>query len=880
MDGTTVPTEADSPLVIHARRLRDEILAHPEGSWPEADRLLATAGGVSDHRAVAIVRTALASAARESQRYDEAEAHASGAVAAAQASADRGEQAQALAIRAMVRLERGDAEGARLDLRAAEAQAHLTPELRLAGAVVAGKSGESGLAREILEDLYEDPGASALVRMKAANNLAEQLLEIAPDRALALFRVARELASTESAVHLPFVEANIGIALVHLGDLPNALAAFAKAEAAQVRLSGVGMVAEYYAELSAVFGRVRLLTEARTAAAAALAGLPIQTSALMRADVLVTSARLAVADGDVAAARDLLTEAVQLYERQHRGAGMAISALEMLALDTDAAHLEVSRHAQALTDLGLTREAGRGWLQAGAAAERVGDLSAAEHYWQQVADHEGTEVTVGYEARARSALARGAPARAHREIVQALRVIDARAALASAPDLRHRIAADRAAFEVLLRRCAADDPPQRQLDAILLARPPAEAAAEQDLEHDEHRLQWRALARRVESADEDPATLIALGARLAEAERQLRATAWARGGARGGRPAYGLADLAAQVGCAILAIARTGDSATAFHHDAQGVTTAVVIGAWARLTDDLAQLTRGLTRVATGGRGSPAYAGTFALAMELNEQLAAVLPADNRDDLVVLLDRGLDSAPLTALPLLWPRAVRFASLAMTSAVVGRHPRPPQPRVLIAAGPRLEYAESEASAVARIWDAEGSGTRGPDEGAGEPPSVLRTAQAVRAVVADADVAHFAAHATLRWDNPLQSVIHLDDGPLALTELVALARPHTVERAGMRLLYLSACSLASAPTDDALIGAVPMLAERVAHDVVASSIPLPDAHAPAIAHAVHEALRAGLGAGTGLAHARLALGTAPEHTAARAALACLAAYTVVP
>ncbi|HRC42002.1 MAG TPA: hypothetical protein PLK69_10830, partial [Tetrasphaera sp.] len=482
---------------------------------------------MSDHRAVAIVRTALASAARESQRYDEAEAHASGAVAAAQASADRGEQAQALAIRAMVRLERGDAEGARLDLRAAEAQARLTPELRLAGAVVAGKSGESGLAREILEDLYEDPGASALVRMKAANNLAEQLLEIAPDRALALFRVARELASTESAVHLPFVEANIGIALVHLGDLPNALAAFAKAETAQVRLSGVGMVAEYYAELSAVFGRVRLLTEARTAAAAALAGLPIQTSALMRADVLVTSARLAVADGDVAAARDLLTEAVQLYERQHRGAGMAISALEMLALDTDAAHLEVSRHAQALTDLGLTREAGRGWLQAGAAAERVGDLSAAEHYWQQVADHEGTEVTVGYEARARSALARGAPARAHREIVQALRVIDARAALASAPDLRHRIAADRAAFEVLLRRCAADDPPQRQLDAILLARPPAEAAAEQDLEHDEHRLQWRALARRVESADEDPATLIALGARLAEAERQLRATAWA-----------------------------------------------------------------------------------------------------------------------------------------------------------------------------------------------------------------------------------------------------------------------------------------------------------------------------------------------------------------
>ena len=73
---------------------------------------------------------------------------------------------------------------------------------------------------------------------------------------------------------------------------------------------------------------------------------------------------------------------------------------------------------------------------------------------------------------------------------------------------------------------------------------------------------------------------------------------------------------------------------------------------------------------------------------------------------------------------------------------------------------------------------------------------------------------------------------------------------------------------------------MWSRMIAGCPISQAIPLPDAHAPAIAHAVHEALRAGLGAGTGLAHARLALGTAPEHTAARAALACLAAYTVVP
>ncbi|MCB1302611.1 MAG: hypothetical protein KDB28_15525 [Tetrasphaera sp.] len=71
-------------------------------------------------------------------------------------------------------------------------------------------------------------------------------------------------------------------------------------------------------------------------------------------------------------------------------------------------------------------------------------------------------------------------------------------------------------------------------------------------------------------------------------------------------------------------------------------------------------------------------------------------------------------------------------------------------------------------------------------------------------------------------------------------------------------------------------MPMLAERVAAEVIASSIPLPDAQAPVVASTVHAAVRAGDRAARGLAEARAAFGEDPAQTADRAALTCLAGY----
>lgn len=921
MGSTPLSLEGDSDLVIHAHRLREEILAHPGTTPPEAEDFLARCEAAGAHSAAALVDGALASAYREAQRYAEAMTYADRAVTGAARGGGHDDLARALAVRAMVHVETGGHGQAQADLARAGTLNVTDPTVVLGNAVVAHHCGDYRLARSILTDLVARSDVSPLHRMMALNNLGDILLLVDdPRSALGSFREALAIARSASAHHAPFVEVGIGSALAQLGDLGGALAAFRRAETDQVRLTGVGMDAEYHAELAALFGRLRLLAEARTHAQLALDHLSAAAPSLMIIDAMMTAARLALLDGDEASARDLLARAETGYAAQGRPVGVAMAALERLALAVPGDAAAIAAHADALGAAGMTRAAARWWLRAASAAWESGDGEAARALWERSAGAVGAEAVVVREAGARHQLSVGAAEAARTQVRAALAEIDAQSALAGAPDLRHRMAADRARFELLLRQINESDSAAAQLDAILRGRPPAVGAVELSEDEEQLRSQWRELSRRIESADESPADLVALGARLADTERALRAVAWGRAGAgrdgaagRGGlaseacgtadgpaggaagRAAYGLTELAAHVAGPLLVLVRVGEKAVAFGH-AVGVTTRVVLGPWRQVTDDLAQLSRGLARVATGGRGGAAYAGTVALAADLDAALGACLSDTGDTELLVLLDRSIDSAPLTALPRIWRRPVRFASLAVTAGRVGSA-LARSPVVLVAAGPRLDHAAAEAEGVGEIW-AEESEVARPATGmplpvpdprsasaaaadtysrSAQAATVRRTTSAVRGDLLDADIVHVAAHASLRWDNPMQSVIHLDDGPLALTELAAA-------RGGgpLRLLYLSACSLASAPTDDVLVGAMPMLAEHVAHEVLASSIPLPDAHAPGISYAVHRALRSGRSPAAGLADARGGLVREMDtvDNSAWAALACLAVHTAAP
>lgn len=867
VDEASVDREGDRELVIHARALREEILDHPELAAPGVDALLGRAREGGDEEAAAIVLNAVAHAHRVMGRHAEALACAERALAHGTSAGSVPEQVRSLVNRAMVRLESGEGAGARADLAAARTLGPLDPALALAGGVVAAHTGEVALAIALASDLLARAELPPTIRLAALNNLGGMLVESRPDEAARHFREALALCATAGPMYRPILECNLGLALAQSGAVPEALAAFERAHALAAERDLGGYAAELDLEIARVLGQLRLLPEARAAVTRALGALAGDGGALIRADALVTAARLAVADGDAPSAGRLLSEAHDLYSRQDRPAGVAISALELLALDSEANPETVAAHADRLTRLGLVRDAARGWLQAASSAATRGDSAAAQHYWLAAAGVPGGDVLHRREADARAAAARGDVDRVAAEARAALALIDARSALASAPDLRHRIAAQRAGFEQMLRQGSSAGTPAEFLDVILRGRPPAAyehgesdpddeagAAAERDL-----RVQWRELARRVDSADEDPATLVVLGARLADTERRLRAGAWAAAAAQApaGSAAYGLTELAAHAGCPLLALVRVGEDLLAVHHDPGG-TQATTLGAWSRVVAELAQLERGLARVASGG-GRAAYEGCRGLASALDGALGEVLPPDG-GELLVLLDRGLDAAALAALPRLWSRRVRFASLALTSsrrdsAVAG------SARALVAVGPRLEHADREGADVCAVWD-----TRG-----------VRSCADVRARLPHAGIVHLAAHANLRWDNPLQSVIQLADGPLALAELCDLAPGP----ARTRLLYLSACSLGAAPSDSLLVGAVPMLAERVAREVVAASIPLPDAHAPAVAAHVHAAVAGGRDAACGLALARAEVDPAdPGQAGLWAALCCLSVTTAVP
>lgn len=878
------------------KELARSILDQPGQVAPEAaEAAISAAEESGDVAGAAAVLNALAYAAREMLRHDQAQSYADRALVLARRAGLVEEQARALLAQAMIALELGDWPTARALLDHARGLGRLESSLALAGAVLAEKAGDLPTAVALVEDLLAGEIPDPVVRVKALNNLAVYVMESEPERALGLLREALALVPAGMTMFGPLIELNIGLAQAFSGSVPEAIAAIEASGERMRAATGAALSAEWHLEVARVFGHLRLLDEARAAAGRAVAALATDGGALMRPDALVSAARLAVADGDAVTARSMLTDALEAYAAQDRPAGVAIASLELLHIGSGdggsgdvgrgevargevargemtrgglhrGGHGEIARHATTLTSLGLVRDAAQAWLRAADAAASAGDVSAARSFWARARELPKADPVVALEADAHLAAAGGDPSTARTHIDAALSLIDGRAALAAAADLRQRLAAERLRFEQMDRTLARTEPASARLDGLLRRRPPAppHSGGGPGDRHDDLRLEWRELARRVESAEESPASLVLLGTRLAETERRLRGAQWSVGGRGGGRSAYGLEGVAAAVGMPILTLARVGTDAVGFVH-ADGSTESADLGSWADLLAHGAALTRALTRLATGADRS-AWGPARDLAGDLDQRLApltALVPT--RVEILVLLDRGLESLPLQAVPRLWTRPMTVGSLALTGAA--RPDDPPAPaQVVVAVGPRLTHADAEAEAVTTVWD-------------GSIPA--RSAGALRTAMGTATHVHVAAHATLRWDNPLHSVIHLDDGPVSLTEIVAAARGRGEGARGIRLLYLAACSLASAPTDPALVGAVPTLAQSGIETVVAASIPLPDEHGPWIAQEVHRAVCRGLTPAAGLAAARTRVDPAdPAQATGWAALACLGAYDAAP
>jgi tetratricopeptide (TPR) repeat protein len=897
MGEPTAGTEGDDPLLIRAERARALAVSRPVEGAERAHEVAAEAAAAQDWRALAVAASGEAWARRELYQHEEAARAADAALRAARRSGRPEEESRALMTRATIRLVAGSVTGARRDLDAAAAVAArlgpelagLDAELRFSSSVVLELAGRPEESRQLLESVLDLPACDAEVRAKALINLAVLTTEEDPARAQVWLEEA--VALLDGSEFLGVVAThNLGRARALGGDVPGALATFEAVEAELRRLDGP--VAEHHLDVAEVLGELRLLPESRAAVDRALADLAGEGGALVRADALLVASRLARADRDLDAAARHADAATELFVHQERPLGVALAGVERALVHLDAgepaeAAEGLGRAIAAFEQLAIRRQRADAHLTAGRAARAAGRAQDAITHWTDpvLAAPECDPLTAAL-AAAEAATLRGDPGRVLRATAPARRSLDRRASLAVAPDLRHRLLWPRVEIEQLERVARAGQRPGRQLDAILRTRPPAPPPARGSGRRDaEDAAQWRRLQRRLADPEEPPEVLAAVQRQLRQVERRLRSGRWGHAAGGDAEAPEGLADLRRLLdGRPAVALVRIGDDAVAFRVSTERVRRRV-LGPWRELAASGLRLQRAVGRLAGragaqgpagGGRpgagaGGAARAALLAAAGEL-DRLVAPLLAPEPSEVLLVVDRGLEAVPWSAVASLWAVPFTVVPLAAPAPRRGRGgPAGPaagdgQRAVYLGAGPGLAFARAEVDRLGEVWrDVPG------------PPGSPVVERAVRAStfverVAGCDVAHVAAHAELRSDNALLSPIHMDDAPLTIGELVDADRLPDV-------LYLSCCSLAGGRGGDtAALGAVAALLQAGAGEVVASTARLPDADATDIAVAVHGALAGGRPAAAGLAEAR-SVHDRPT-TGALAALAGLAAYSAIP
>jgi tetratricopeptide (TPR) repeat protein len=210
---------------------------------------------------------------------------------------------------------------------------------------------------------------------------------------------------------------------------------------------------------------------------------------------------------------------------------------------------------------------------------------------------------------------------------------------------------------------------------------------------------------------------------------------------------------------------------------------------------------------------------------------------------IVLVPTGaLSAVPWALLPDLRHRALTVAPSAqmwLTARRIraGGADAAPDPRPVLAAGPRLEHAEDEVCAIAGLY---------PD------PQVLTgraaTVEATLRAMDGARTVHLAAHGHHERGNVLFARVDLADGPLMAYDLQRLAKPP-------QCVILSACEVGRADvrTGDEHLGFTAALLHAGTATVISSGAQVADDAAPRLMTALHKAVAAGTAPALALAGA---------------------------
>ena len=669
---------------------------------------------------------------------------------------------------------------------------------------------------------------------------------------------------------------NVGFTHGRRGNLPDALAAFERAEQAYAALETPHrFVAVLQADRCHILLLAGLLGDARAAAEAAVTALE-QVDQVQVAECRLLLARTLLADG--------------AYDRatvEATTAGRSFQALGRRPWAAQARYVAIQAEVLALQDRGLPPpELVRRSRRIAAALEAQG--------WPVEALHVRTFVgrmalALGRPALARSELAQAAEARfrgtadlraqawhaaallrladgdapgAKRALARGIAVVDEYRSTLGASELRANAAGHGAELARLgIQLALADGRPAEvlrwadrcragALHQVAVRPPPDEslAAALAELRRVRAELREASLG-----GDDSPANL-ARAAALEEAVRNQtrrvrhdRTREAGRVDVRALRRALGSRTLVEYVTREdqLYAVSVTGSR-----------TRLVDLGATAPVAQEKAYLLFALRRLLLG-RARGVTADVLApAAARLDELLLAPLRLDRQAPLVVVPTGLLHGLPWSCLPSL---AGREATIAPSAAMwLGADPPAPAPapalgaRVALVAGPHLPGAAAEIDQLSSLYP-HAEVLVGPDA----------TTANVLAAMERADVVHLASHGHFRADSPLFSSLLLADGPLTIYDIERV-------QAVPRLVVLSACEAAVSDVraGDELLGTATALLGMGVRTVVAPVFAVPDAATTPLMVAFHRELLAGARPAAALARA-----ASGQDRAAVAAFLCI-------
>jgi len=656
---------------------------------------------------------------------------------------------------------------------------------------------------------------------------------------------------------------NLGFALGRRGDVPGALAAFDRAEAAYASQGDPPrLVAALSSDRCEVFLSVGLARDAAAAAERALRVLGEAGDATHHAEARLLLARARLAQRELEAARSEAEGAARAFRTARRAPWAALADYVAMQAEIAATEEDVD---PPLTDmLARTRRIARllevqGWrveaMHVRTFLARVAlALGRPEVARRELADVVGDRTRGSAQLRVEAwhatALLRMADddrAGAKRALRRGLAVVDEHRAALGATELRSGTASQGAELARLgIRLAVAEGRPAEVLRWVerwragTLRLPAVAPPDDADLTAALQELREVRSGLREATLGGEPAPDLAPRIRELEAVvrgRTMRAGPAAvaavgqldLGGLRQALGATSLVELATLDG-RLLAITLV-EGRTRLHHLALSEEVALEQG----------YLRAALRRLLMAAPGSPAASrgerAVRATAARLDDLLLAPLGLPD-GDVVIVPTGALHGLSWGALPSLAGRAVTVSPSAELWHRRGRIAAAvPARRVALVAGPDLPGGDREVRRLA----------------AGYPGArVLRagaaTAVGVRAALEGADLVHLAAHGAFRSDAPLFSSLRLADGPLTVYELERLtAAPDT--------LILPACDAALhevRPGDELLGTAAALLGLGVA-SVVAPVLPVPDAATTPLMLSLHERLRQGSPPSAALAEA---------------------------